>query len=145
MTIKTSTRDRVASREGQKEVHIVSDADGFYRFTADEAGYVEKVILSNGAVACDGTNGYEVAVYNRSDSDNKLAYVGFGSGTEAAKADDTDVAVAAYETATVINETNAESTDRCAAGDLLEIEVDRDGTTVRGTVTVIMNYDGIGR
>ncbi len=145
MTRKSSTRDRVAALEEIKEVRFVADADGLYQFSALKAGYVEKVILANGAVACDGSNGYEVTVVNRSASNNKLAYIGFGSGTEASKADDADVAVAAYETAEIINESNAAATDRCNVGDLIEITIDRDGTTVRGSIDVIMNYDGTGR
>lgn len=144
MSTKT-TRDRVKDREALKEVRITADADGLYQFTADDAGFCQNCVLSNGAVACDGSNGYEVEVINRSDSDNKLGYFGFGSGTEAAKADDKDAAVAAYETATVANANNRASTDRCRSGDLIEIAIDRDGTTVRGTITITMTYDGVGR
>lgn len=143
----TSTRERVTDIEETKEIRINADADGLYQFSvpAGKAGYLHSCQLANGAVACDASNGYEVSVLNRSDSDNVLGSFGFGSGTEAAKADDKDVAVAAYETATILNASNRAATDRVKAGDLVEFAIDRDGTTVRGTVTIFMDYDGIGR
>lgn len=118
-----------------------ASADPTGAFVARENGRIAGIKLANGATALDGTNGFELQITNVSDSDTVLAYVGFGSGTEAAKATDKDVAVAADEVAYLVNTVD----ETFSKGDLLLATGDRDGTAATGAFEVIIEYGVTGR
>ena len=118
-----------------------TSGDAILSFSAPDNGYIEAIKLVNGSVACDGSNGLEIEWLNKTAADAVVAYVGFGSGTEAVKATDQDAAVAAYETAVVESTTKVKVTK----GDTLLVTLDRDGTTVVGTIEVIFRIGSLGR
>ncbi len=118
-----------------------TSADAVLEFAAPDAGKIVAVTLVNGAVAADGSNGLELEFINKTNSNDRVAYVGFGSGTEAAKATDKDTAVAAYEEAAV----KVTDTSTCNKSDVIACTVDRDGTTIVGDIIVEYQVSSVGR
>lgn len=118
-----------------------SSGDAVLEFKAPDNGKISFVTLVNGAVAADGTNGLELEFLNLTNSNDRIAYVGFGSGTEAAKATDTDTAVAAATVAAV----KVTDTSRCNKDDMVRCTIDRDGTTIVGTIVVQYEVSSEGR
>lgn len=118
-----------------------TSGDALLEFKASDNGKIAAVTLVNGSVAADGSNGLELSFVNKTNSDDVVAYVGFGSGTEAAKATDKDAAVAAYEASTV----KVTDTSRCNKDDVILCTVDRDGTTIVGIIEVVYEVSVVGR
>ena len=100
---KEGTKNRLTDRVIQIKFDEIAStsSDAVLEFACPDDGKISHVELVNGAVAADGTNGLELEFLNKSNSDDQVAYVGFGSGTEASKATDTDAAVAADEVSAV--------------------------------------------
>ena len=138
---KPSNRMQDCIEEIAFETITTTSGDNLMSFVARENGNIIAVRLVNGSVACDGSNGLELDWLNKTNSDDSIAYVGFGSGTEAVKATDTDAAVAAYEAADVA----VTDTGRFNKGDVIHCTIDRDGTTVVGTIIVVVSYEAQGR
>jgi hypothetical protein len=120
-----------------------TSADWVYKFTAPDNGRIVGITYANGAVAMDGSVGWELAFINVSRSNASCAYFGFGSGTEAAKGTDNDVAVAANAVVTVSNSITA-TTARFNKGDVISCTADRDGTTGVGTFILLVSYESEG-
>ena len=120
---------------------VISSADSILDFSAPDNGKIAFVELVNGATAADGSNGFELDFVNITNSSDSIAYVGFGSGTEAAKATDTDVAVAAEEVAAV----KVTDTGRCNKDDKVSCTVDRDGSSIIGQINVYYEVSTEGR
>jgi hypothetical protein len=120
-----------------------ASSDFVWQFTAADNGRIEGIMYANGAVAMDGSVGWELAFINDTNSDASLAYFGFGSGTEAAKGTDNDVAVAAGAIVYVSNSLTA-TTARFNRGDLCEVTADRDGTTSVGSFRLLVSYESEG-
>lgn len=120
-----------------------TSADWVYKFTAADKGRIVGIVYANGAVAMDASVGWELDFINISQSNERCAYFGFGSGTEAAKATDKDVAVAAAEVAKLSNSivTAASHFNR---GDVISCTADRDGTTGVGTFILLVSYESQG-
>ena len=120
-----------------------TSSDFVYKFTAADNGRIVGITYTNGAVAMDGSVGWEMDFTNADQSDASCAYFGFGSGTEAAKATDKDDAVAAGASVTLSNSvvTGASHFDK---GDVIEMTADRDGTTGVGTWTLLVSYESQG-
>lgn len=118
-----------------------TSGDELLEFRAPDNGKIASVTLINGTVAADGSNGLELNFLNKTNSDTVMAYVGFGSGTEAAKATDTDVAVAAQEVAPVV----VTSTVYANKDDKISCTTDRDGTTIVGVIEVEYEISSQGR
>ena len=118
-----------------------SSSDAVLEFSCPDDGKISYIELVNGTVAADGTNGLELQFINKTNSDDVVAYVGFGSGTEAAKATDTDTAVAAEEVAVV----KVTDTSSCNKGDKIQCTIDRDGTTIVGNIIVHYQVSAVGR
>lgn len=118
-----------------------SSSDLPMQFVAEDGGIIKGILYANGAVAADGSSGWELSFINKSNSDDVLAYFGIGSGTEAAKATDVDTAVAAHGFAEIANS----DTSRFNKGDVIRCDADRDGTTIVGTFHLLVEYTGIGR
>lgn len=138
-----STTNKREERNKYIEFHEISNTSGdaLLEFTAPDKGKIVAVTLVNGSVACDGSNGLELEFLNKTAADAQVAYVGFGSGTEAAKATDKDSAVAAYETSAVkVTDTSTINKD-----DVILCTVDRDGTTVVGIIIVEYQVSAEGR
>ena len=72
-----------------------TSADFVFNFTAKDSGRIMGIAYKTGAVAMDGSVGWELPFINISQSNASCAFFGLGSGTEAAKGTDNDVAVAA--------------------------------------------------
>lgn len=140
-------REGTLNRLEDRTKHIVLDdiqdasSDALLEFKAPDNGKIKYVELVNGSVAADGSNGLELQFINKTNSDDVVAYVGFGSGTEASKATDTDAAVAAEEVAAV----KVTDTSRCNKDDKIQCTVDRDGTTIVGTIIVHYEVSSEGR
>jgi hypothetical protein len=120
-----------------------TSADFVYKFTAADNGRIEGIMISNGGVALDGSVGWELAFINSDQGSASCAYFGFGSGTEAAKGTDNDVAVAAGEVAYVSNSIVA-TTSRFNRGDVVQVTADRDGTTSVSTFRLLVSYESEG-
>lgn len=120
-----------------------TSADWVYKFTARDNGRIVGITYANGAVAMDGSVGWELDFINISQSNASCAYFGFGSGTEAAKATDKDVAVAANAVVTLSNSvvTGASHFNK---GDVISCTADRDGTTGVGTFVLLVSYESQG-
>lgn len=129
-------------RDGQQTVEndVTTSADFVWRFVAEDNGVITGLRYGNGAVAADGTNGWELQFINSSNSDDVVAYFGLGTGTEAAKATDS-AAVAADASVDLINS----DTSRFNKGDVIEVTADRDGTTIVGKFTLLLSYESEGR
>ncbi len=138
-----STTNKREERNKYVEFHEISNtsADAILEFTAPDKGKIVAVTLVNGAVAADGSNGLELEFLNKTAADAQVAYVGFGSGTEAVKATDKDAAVAAYETSAV----KVTDTSLCNKDDVIICTVDRDGTTIVGLIIVEYQVSAEGR
>lgn len=117
-----------------------SSADFTWFFQAEANGKIEALVYENGAVAVAETHGWELDFKNADNSSETVAYIGLGSGTEAAKATDSTTAVAANAAATVLN-TTAKNFDR---GDRITVTADRDETTVVGSMWLVVNYGSEG-
>jgi hypothetical protein len=130
-----SAANRVADRAVEISFTEIANTSGdsILTFVAPDDGVIDYITLNNGAVAADGSNGLELSFINKSNSDEVVAYIGFGSGTEAVKADDKDSAVAANTVSTVRNATNRNS---ISFGDKIQCTIDRDGTTIVGEIIV---------
>ena len=109
--------------------------------TAADNGRIVGIMYSNGAVAMDGSVGWELQYLNKTNSDDVLGYFGIGSGTEAAKGTDNDTAVAAYGAAEILNS----DTSRFNKGDVIHVTADRDGTTGVGMFQLVVTYETEGR
>lgn len=118
-----------------------TSGDGIISFAAPDDGKLKTVTLVNGTVAADASNGLELEFKNKSNSDDVVAYVGFGSGTEADKATDKDVAVAAQEVAPI----KVTDTSTCNKDDNITCVIDRDGTSIVGTIIVEYEVSSEGR
>ena len=141
------TREGVLNRLADRMIKIsfdeivISSADAILDFSAPDNGRIAFVELVNGSVAADGSNGLELDFTNESDSNERMAYVGFGSGTEADKATDKDVAVAAEEVAAI----KVTETDRANKDDKISCTIDRDGTSIVGQINVYFEVSTEGR
>ena len=120
-----------------------TSADWVYKFTAPDNGRIVGITYANGSVAMSGSVGWELAFVNASRSNASCAYFGFGSGTEAAKGTDNDVAVAAGAVVTVSNSITA-TTARFNKGDVISCTADRDGTSGVGTFILLVSYESEG-
>ncbi len=120
-----------------------TSTDFVWKMTAADKGRIVGIMISNGGVALDGSVGWELDFINSDQSNATCAYFGFGSGTEAAKGTDNDVAVAAGEVAFVSNSivTGASHFDR---GDVIQVTADRDGTTSVSTFRLLVSYESQG-
>ena len=120
-----------------------TSADFVWNMTAADKGRIVGITYANGATAMDGTNGWELNFINDTQADATCAYFGFGSGTEAAKATDKDVAVAANTTVTLSNSivTPASHFNR---GDIIQVTADRDGTAGVGSFRLLVSYESQG-
>jgi hypothetical protein len=116
-----------------------ASADFVWEFAAKDKGKIEAIRYENGAVAADGTNGWELSFINTDNSSEVVGYFGFGTGTEAAKATDS-VAVSASAFAELVN-TTAKNFDK---GDVIQVTADRDGTTIVGTIEIVVSYGSEG-
>lgn len=140
-------REGVLNRHTDRALKLEFDTiattsgDNLIEFVAPDNGKITFVELVNGTVAADGSNGLELNFINKTNSDAVLAYVGFGSGTEADKATDKDAAVAAQEVATVA----VTSILRCNKDDKVSCTIDRDGTTIVGQIVVYYEVSTEGR
>lgn len=135
--------NRLADRMQKLEFDtiVTASGDNLIEFVAPDNGKIAFVELVNGAVAVDGSNGLELNFLNKTNSDAVLAYVGFGSGTEADKATDKDAAVAVQVVSTV----EVTSTLRCNKDDKVSCTIDRDGTTIVGQINVYFEVSTEGR
>ena len=120
-----------------------TSADWVYKFTAKDNGRIVGIIYHNGGVAMSGSVGWELEFVHVGHSQEDCAYFGFGSGTEAAKATDADVAVAANTTVTLSNSITA-VTSYFNKGDQISCTADRDGTTGVGTFILLVSYETQG-
>ena len=120
-----------------------ASSDFVWQFTAADNGRIDGILYANGATAMDGTNGWELAFINDTNSDASLAYFGFGSGTEAAKGTDKDVAVDAAAIVYLSNSITA-TTARFNRGDVCEVTADRDGTAGVGSFRLLVSYESEG-
>ena len=118
--------------------------DIIMQFTAPDNGRIAGIRYANGATAMDGTNGWELEWLNQSNSDDRIAYFGIGSGTEAAKATDTDTSVLANANAFIAN-SDVTSTSRFNKGDNISCVGDRDGTAGVGSFELILELASAGR
>lgn len=120
---------------------VTTSADFTWEIVAEDNGTITMLKYANGAVAMSGSVGWELQFINKSDSDNVLSYFGIGSGTEAAKGTDNDVAVAAYGAAEILST----DTSRFNKGDVIHVTADRDGTTGVGMFQLVLSYESEGR
>ncbi len=120
-----------------------TSADFVWQMTAADTGRIVGIMYANGSVACDGSSGWELDFINDTQADATAAYFGFGSGTEAAKGTDNDVAVAADTTVYVSNSITTDVA-RFNAGDIIQVTADRDGTTVVGSFRLLVSYESQG-
>lgn len=120
-----------------------TSADFVWKMTAADKGRIVGITYSNGATAMDGTNGWELAFINSDQSNENVGYFGIGSGTEAAKGTDNDVAVAANATVFISNSLTS-SASHFDRGDVLQVTADRDGTAGVGTFVVLVSYESQG-
>ena len=140
-------REGTVNRLNERMIEITFDeiattsSDAVIAFKCPDNGKISSVTLVNGTVAADGTNGLELSFINKTNADDVVAYVGFGSGTEAAKATDADTAVATHETASV----KVTDTSTCNKDDKIQCTIDRDGTTINGYIMVEYDVSSEGR
>lgn len=120
-----------------------TSSDFVWKMTAADNGRIVGIMYSNGGVAMDGAVGWELAFINTDQGNASCAYFGLGSGTEAAKGTDNDVAVAIGATVYVSNSIVA-TTSRFNRGDVISVTADRDGTTGVGTWRVLVSYESEG-
>lgn len=120
-----------------------TSADFVWTFQAADNGRIVGIEYTNGSVACDGSNGWELDFVNTDQASATCAYFGFGSGTEAAKATDADVAVAASAVVTLSNSIVTDAS-RFSKGDRISVTADRDGTTVVGSFRLLVSYESQG-
>ena len=120
-----------------------TSADFVFNFTAADNGRIVGIMYENGSVAADGSNGWELDFINIDQGNETCAYFGIGSGTEAAKGTDNDVAVAASATVFISNSiaTGASHFNR---GDVVQVTADRDGTTIVGSFVLLVSYEAQG-
>mgnify|MGYP003131768836 CR=1 FL=1 len=120
-----------------------TSSDFVWNMTAADKGRIVGIMYANGGVAMDGSVGWELNFINDTQDDATCAYFGFGSGTEAAKGTDNDVAVAADTTVYVSNSiTSTES--HFNAGDVIQVTADRDGSTSVGSFRLLVSYESQG-
>lgn len=121
----------------------LTSSDFVYKFTAADKGRIAGIMYQSGSVAADGSSGWELAFVNTDQASASCAYFGIGSGTEAAKGTDNDVAVAAEATVFISNSIVATSAnfDR---GDVISVTADRDGTTIVGSFRLLVSYESQG-
>lgn len=119
----------------------VTSGNATFEFAAPDTGKIVAVSFVNGSVAADGTNGLKVVFTNKTNSDDILASVGFGTGTNAAAAVNAYGALAAYANG------DKKVTDVSAAdkGDVILGTITRDGTTVVGVIKVEYQVSSVGR
>jgi|TARA_R110000824_G_scaffold25005_3_gene87504 hypothetical protein len=120
-----------------------TSADFVWKMTAADNGRIVGLTYSNGATAMDGTNGWELAFINSDQSNENVGYFGIGSGTEAAKGTDNDVAVAANATVFISNSLTSDAS-HFSRGDVIQVTADRDGTAGVGTFVVLVSYESQG-
>ena len=120
---------------------VTTSADFTWEIVAEDNGRITMLKYANGAVAMDGSVGWELQYLNKTNSDDVLGYFGIGSGTEAAKGTDNDTAVAAYGAAEILNS----DTSRFNKGDVIHVTADRDGTTGVGMFQLVVAYETEGR
>ena len=133
--------NKMRDLEETYEYDATTSADFVWRIMAEAAGTIAALNYANGAVAADGTNGWELQFLNKTNSDDVLAYFGIGSGTEAAKATDVDTAVAANASSQIL----CTDTSRFNKGDVIMVTADRDGTTISGQLQLVISYESEGR
>lgn len=121
---------------------VTTSADFIWSIVAEDNGRIAMLKYANGAVAMDGSVGWELQFLNLSNSSDVLGYFGIGSGTEAAKATDTDTAVAANGAAEILC---TEASGRFNKGDVIKVIADRDGTTGVGEFQLVLSYENEGR
>lgn len=120
-----------------------ASSDFVYKFTAKDNGRIVGITYANGAVAASGTNGWELQFVNVSQSNATAAYFGIGSGTEASKGTDNDVAVAANAVVTLSNSLTT-GASHFNKGDVISVTADRDGTTIVGSFILLVSYETQG-
>lgn len=119
-------------------------SDSFeFKFTAADNGRIAGIMYMNGAVAADSDAGWELDFTNSHNGGETVAYFGFGSGTEAAKATDKDVLVAANTVAYVSNSLTADSS-KFTRGDVIEVVADADSSNCVGSWRLIVSYESKG-
>ncbi len=128
----------------QIEKAAVASSDFTWGFTAEDKGIIVGIGCSNGAVAMSGSVGWELLFVNNSQSDAQAAYFGFGSGTEAAKGDDTLAALAADTYGELLNLSNVATSNRFNKGDSITVTADRDGTTGISSFVLFVEYGAQG-
>jgi hypothetical protein len=121
-----------------------TSTDFVFNFVAKDKGRIRGIQYTNGAVAANATNGWELEFINVSSSNNRVAYFGFGAGTEAVKATDKTSAVAASAVASLANSLSA-ATSYFNKGDLIQVTADRDDTTIVGQFLLEVSYESKGR
>lgn len=130
--------------EQVKTYRVRSDADAtadfVWNFIAEDNGRIEAIRLQNGTTAIDGTNGWELEFLNTDNSDERIAYFGFGTGTEAAKATDKASTVAA----STLSEKSNSILKNFNKGDVVQVTADRDGTAVTSTIDIVVSYGSEG-
>jgi hypothetical protein len=119
-----------------------TSADFVWTIVAEDNGRISELKYANGAVAMDGSVGWELQFLNLSNSSDVLGYFGIGSGTEAAKGTDNDTAVAANGAAEILC---TEASGRFNKGDVIKCIADRDGTTGVGQFQLVLSYENEGR
>ncbi len=120
-----------------------TSADFVWQMVAADTGRIVGIMYANGATAMDGTNGWELDFINDTQADVTCAYFGFGSGTEAAKATDKDVAVSADTTVYLSNSITSDAS-HFNAGDVIQVTADRDGTAGVGSFRLLISYESQG-
>ena len=120
-----------------------TSTDFVWQMTAADKGRIVGIMYANGSVAMSGSVGWELNFINDTQADATCAYFGFGSGTEAAKGTDNDVAVDANTTVYVSNSITT-GASHFNAGDLVQVTADRDGTSGLGTWRLLVSYESQG-
>ncbi len=138
-----STRNKLDPRNQyfilDEIAHVSSDAT--FEIATPDKGKVVAVSFVNGSVAADGTNGLKIVLVNKTNADDVVASVGFGTGTNALTAVDDAGAVAAYANA----DKKVTDTSVCNKADVLLGTITRDGTTIVGTIKVEYQVSAEGR
>lgn len=119
-------------------------ADVTMGFCAEDNGRIIGIGLSNGGAAMDGTNGWELQFLNLTQADAVVAYFGFGSGTEAVKADDELASLAADTYGEILNLTNTTRAAYFNKHDFISCIGDRDGTAGVGALILYVEYGADG-
>lgn len=132
----------VGTRVATYQIHeaAVSSSDFTWGFMAEDKGRVLGIGYANGGVAMSGSVGWELLFTNVTQADAKVAYFGFGSGTEADKADDKLASLDADTYGEILNLTNTSNAAHFNKGDLINITADRDGSTGVGVFTLFVQY-----